>query len=58
MDSKIIAAIIIAVGFVAGVYIYVSGTPFNTCVEMHEKELLEKHYKAVDSCLNQTQKNN
>ena len=32
MDSKIIAAIIIAVGFVAGVYLYIQNTPFNRCI--------------------------
>ncbi len=32
MDSKIIVAIIIAVGFVTGVYIYTQNTPFNRCI--------------------------
>ena len=32
MDSKIIAAIIIAVGFVAGIYLYTQNTPFNRCI--------------------------
>lgn len=32
MDSKIIAAIIIAVGFVAGVYLYTQNTPLNRCI--------------------------
>lgn len=32
MDSKIIAAIILAVGFVAGVYLYTQDTPLNRCI--------------------------
>ena len=48
MDSKIIAAIIIAVGFVAGTYIYVSDTPFNRCMKAYaEKE----HIYAMEQCL-------
>jgi hypothetical protein len=32
MDSKIIAAIIIAVGFVTGVYMFTQDNQFNRCV--------------------------
>lgn len=37
MDSKIIAAIIIAVGFVGGIYLYTQDTAYNRCVEVLSK---------------------
>jgi len=39
------------VGIVAGVYIYVSDTPFNHCVAMYEKDLGHTNSFAVNACL-------
>jgi hypothetical protein len=60
MDSKIIAAIIIAVGFVAGVYIYTQDNPLNRCVsywtdrEIEYGKITKKAAirSAKDICLN------
>jgi hypothetical protein len=52
MDYKIIASIIIAVGFVAGVYIYQPKTPFNVCMAEWEGNLKFSHIDALHTCLN------
>jgi hypothetical protein len=49
MDNKIIAAIIIAVGFVVGVYMYTSTTPFNRCMSAW-KEINTGTYGALEQC--------
>ncbi len=33
MDSKIIAAVIVAVGFVFGIYLYTQDSAYNRCLE-------------------------
>ena len=50
MDSKIIVAIIIAVGFVVGVYLYTQNTPFNRCVSAHQAIGL-KYVDASGACI-------
>ena len=40
MDSKIIAAIIIAVGFVGGMYLYTENNPYNLCLKAQENHSL------------------
>lgn len=59
MDSKIIAAIIIALGFVAGVYIYTQDNAYNRCVSAWTDRLMttgsepskQANREAKDLCL-------
>ncbi len=47
MDSKIIAAIIIAVGFVVGVYVYTQNSDLNLCAN----SLNYNRQFAIDICI-------
>ena len=49
LDNKIVVAIIIAVGLVAGIYIYSRSSPFNQCVDTWVSEGLSK-VEAIDFC--------
>ena len=57
LDSKIIAAIIIAVGFVLGVYLYTQDSAYNRCVEAkieyfsHLNTQKERERAAIYDCL-------
>jgi hypothetical protein len=55
MDSKIIAAIIIALGFVAGVYLNNQNTPFNRCISAM-KAIGNDYENAANLCVT-SQKN-
>lgn len=61
MDSKIIAAIIIALGMVISVYLYTQDTAYNRCVEassgIENPNIPKKEKKDIDlyNCLSEQQ---
>jgi hypothetical protein len=56
MDSKIIAAIILAVGFVAGVYIYTQDNAYNRCLNAYDIKKSDNNELLKSICMSEQEK--